>query len=194
MVDVLGVSFLVPSRLYKPDMYGNMRRVTNSESESNAETVAELATGDDDYDHDHDQEDNYEDDNEDNNDDGNDNDAEQSELVPTFSLSLTQSVGHHNYTGFNPEIAEIPFSHLDEVQILIASDGLFDIIQTDPPSEDMTFLGDVTNDATAIAEFAERRWRQDWKYIPDEKEPEEFSVTQFPAYDDIAVGVWSYKP
>jgi len=113
------------------------------------------------------------------------------DVVPTFNLSLTQSLGHHNFTGFLPEVVTVPFLPMDEVQIVIASDGLFDIIKDDD-SSDLLLL--ATASATEIAEFAEKRWKQEWKYIPDIANPEEFSYTHFPGFDDVSVGVWKYTP
>ena len=133
-----------------------------------------------------------------------------------YGLSLTQSIGHHGMTGFEPERKTIEFGDEDEVQIIIGSDGLFDIVcdKIDGP-----FLADVEH-ANNLIEFAEKRWLQKWilcitpvsrdsymKYksyreemsglklvdMPDGNSYYEYEETGFPLLDDISCVVWSQR-
>jgi serine/threonine protein phosphatase PrpC len=133
-----------------------------------------------------------------------------------FGLSLTQSIGHHSITGFAPERKTIKFDDEDEVQIVIGSDGVFDVIcnEIDGP-----FLAKV-EEATELVDFAEARWKQQWwnsitqearnKYMKNPKNREkmegliefrgaddkiyyEYESTIFPDYDDISCVVWSQR-
>jgi len=133
-----------------------------------------------------------------------------------FGLSLTQSIGHHGITGFDPERKTIEFSCDDEVQIIIGSDGLFDVVCHEI---DGLFLAQV-EEADALVKFADSRWKQEWlntiteqsrKFymslngymeqmttlknveMPDGKIYYEYERTTFPEYDDISCVVWSQR-
>jgi len=132
----------------------------------------------------------------------------------SIGLSLTQSIGHHQITGFEPECYTLSFSEMDVVQVVAGSDGVFDMVND---IVDGPFLSTAT--ALEIADFAENRWKQDWmqciradlytKYpssypTVDDSTPKlmmtdgvEYmliqNVTTFPDYDDISCAVWSYK-
>jgi serine/threonine protein phosphatase PrpC len=134
----------------------------------------------------------------------------------TFALSLSQSIGHHSKTGFEPEKKTIEFESEDVIQIVLSSDGVSDMIcdQVDDP-----FLSTVDT-AAEVVEFAEKRWKKDWfncitdksrdtymkhkKYreemenlkradMPDGKTYYEYEKTKFPQYDDISCIVWSQR-
>jgi serine/threonine protein phosphatase PrpC len=75
-----------------------------------------------------------------------------------FGLSLTQSIGHHGVTGFEPEVATIEFDGLDKMQVVVGSDGVFDMVCDN--IDDDVLLSEFT--ASEIVDFAERRWKQEW--------------------------------
>jgi serine/threonine protein phosphatase PrpC len=133
-----------------------------------------------------------------------------------YSLSLTQSIGHHGKTGFDPELKTVEFEDEDEIQIILGSDGIFDMVCQETDNE---FLSSVES-AEELATFAENRWRQDWtlcitaeewkKYMkykdfqktmadlknwqtPNGEEYYEYEITKFPIFDDISCVVWSQK-
>lgn len=133
-----------------------------------------------------------------------------------FGLSLTQSIGHHSITGFEPERKTIEFEDEDEIQIIIGSDGVFDVVcnEIDGP-----FLANVET-AEELVDFAEARWKQQWWnsitqdarniYMKNPKNRAmmetlvefqgadgkiyyEYDSTAFPEYDDISCVVWSQR-
>jgi serine/threonine protein phosphatase PrpC len=134
-----------------------------------------------------------------------------------FGLSLTQSIGHHCVTGFEPEVAMIEFDGLDTMQVVVGSDGVFDMVCD---NIDDVLLSELN--ASDIVDFAERRWKQEWMQCISYEEwskfdlhpsPKvkaqaanmkkllfgsetkyfEYGVTCFPSYDDISCAVWSQK-
>jgi len=136
--------------------------------------------------------------------------------ITNIGLSLTQSIGHHGITGFDPERKTIEFEDEDEVQIVIASDGVFDVVcdEIDGP-----FLANAER-AEELVDFAEARWKQQWwnsitqearntymKNIRNKNKMEsltefqgadgkiyyEYDSTIFPDYDDISCVVWSQR-
>jgi len=136
--------------------------------------------------------------------------------ISNFGLSLTQSIGHHNMTGFDPERKTIEFNDEDEVQIVIGSDGVFDVVCNEI---DNPFLANV-EEAEELVDFAEARWKQQWlnsitqearnnymKNLRDRKKMEslvefkgadgkvyyEYESTVFPEYDDISCVVWTQR-
>jgi serine/threonine protein phosphatase PrpC len=133
-----------------------------------------------------------------------------------FGLSLTQSIGHHSMTGFDPERKTIEFDDEAEVQIVIASDGVFDVVCNEM---DGPFLANV-EEADELVDFAEARWKQQWwnsitqerrnAYMKNPKNREkigtlvefqgadgkvyyEYESTTFPDYDDISCVVWTQR-
>ena len=105
-------------------------------------------------------------------------------IVPTSSL------GHNDITGYDPEHKILTF-HLDSdhVKIVCASDGLWDMVNTDIEGDKECLL---TMDADSLCAFAERRWKQEWKYCFDKDNMDKFKVTKFPSYDDIGVATYEY--
>ena len=88
------------------------------------------------------------------------------------SLVPSQSLGHNGMTGFAPCFKQIRFESTDEVRIVCGSDGLFDM------------LVDVsTGNVVELAKEAERRWRQEWKYLS-------YKTTYGGVIDDISCAIW----
>jgi len=52
----------------------------------------------------------------------------------------------------------------------------------------------LTMNADSLCEFAEKKWKQDWKYCRDNKNMENVTVTKFPSYDDIGIAIYDYSP
>jgi serine/threonine protein phosphatase PrpC len=113
-------------------------------------------------------------------------------LTDITSIAMTQSLGHHNLTGCVPTKEIIYFTEEDKVDIIIGSDGAWDIIDPEIIPSDNELL--LFSSAEEIALEAEKRWKQDWNFMYDE-EQEQIIVTNFESkfWDDISVGVWRKK-
>jgi len=104
----------------------------------------------------------------------------------------TQSLGHNELTGYAPEFKVITFDLAkDAVRIVAASDGLWDLLNLDFTQDNEAVL---KMDADSLCSFAEKKWKQDWKYCADNKNMENFTVTKFPSYDDIGIAIYDYTP
>jgi serine/threonine protein phosphatase PrpC len=105
-------------------------------------------------------------------------------LVPSSSL------GHNELTGYNPEYKILTFDlDSDKVKIVCASDGFWDMVNIELQDDKNNLL---TMDANSLCDFAERRWKQPWKYCTDRTNMDKFIVTNFPSYDDIGVATYEY--
>jgi serine/threonine protein phosphatase PrpC len=115
-------------------------------------------------------------------------------MLDKISLALTQSIGHHHVTGILPERVVIPFDLNDHIQIVIGSDGVFDVLNDVAILQDQQILSIGT--ATDILRYAENRWKQSWKQVCRDKNGEYYvhdPDTHFNEYDDISVAVWNQK-
>lgn len=96
-----------------------------------------------------------------------------------FYLVPTASLGHHGKTGL-PDISdmycEISYNPSDKIKIILASDGLWDMLNME---FDLYYL--LSKNAEELCTFAEMRWKQEWIYFDGK--------TKFPGYDDISVCV-----
>jgi serine/threonine protein phosphatase PrpC len=121
-------------------------------------------------------------------------------------LAMTQSLGHKNITGYDPERHVEYFEEIDTIHVLMGSDGLFDMlllekyIKTTPeitPSD----LEDIQKDnqdiivmtATELVEKAEQRWKkEDWTYHWHIKDYSQIMspISFMGAYDDISAITW----
>jgi serine/threonine protein phosphatase PrpC len=121
-------------------------------------------------------------------------------------LAMTQSLGHGNITGYHPERHIEYFEETDRINILMGSDGLFDMLLLTqkvktPPELSTDDLDDIQKDnddilimnATEIVEKIEKRWKkEDWVYHWHIKD---YSKVMSPisfngAYDDISAVTW----
>lgn len=110
-------------------------------------------------------------------------------------LVPTQSLGHNSITQFVPEKITIPFQDQDKIQIVLGSDGLWDVFSPDHP-EDQSILMEL--DAFELANIAESRWKQEWDVARDISAPDVLygvkSKYSESNYDDIAVITFSRLP
>lgn len=98
-------------------------------------------------------------------------------------LAVTQSLGHNGITGICPYKKTVEFGDMDNVVVLVASDGFWDMVILE---HDLPIC--LKSNATQLAEFAEARWKQTWNV---EVKPDKFAPTRFDRFDDIGVAVWS---
>ena len=76
-------------------------------------------------------------------------------------LQITRSSGHKAFTskpGENYGYMQINFDPSDDIKIITASDGVWDVIHT---NENISFLPDATD----LVLYAAERWCGDWNYI-----------------------------
>jgi len=107
--------------------------------------------------------------------------------VYEFWLAISQSLGHKNITGIAPEKKSILFNPDDKIDIIVASDGLWDVFNPEICEEDRVLALNAT--AQEIANEAEKRWKQPWDLHQDGII---YKDQTFPenGYDDVSVGVW----
>jgi len=101
-------------------------------------------------------------------------------------LSLTQSIGHHGITGICPDRRKIYFSSKDKVDVVVASDGVWDMMNHEFEEDLAMFLSSNTTSEDIMKE-AEKRWKQAWKY---DYEGRIYNDQKIPTYDDISVGIF----
>jgi serine/threonine protein phosphatase PrpC len=112
----------------------------------------------------------------------------------TFSNGLqiapTQTIGHNNITGISPEIFYIPLIPNSDYRILMASDGVFDVLMNDEDE----ILEFSKKSCDEIVELAENRWKQSWySVVSNEDDDSEsnklygpFKFTDPHHFDDIS--------
>jgi serine/threonine protein phosphatase PrpC len=105
-------------------------------------------------------------------------------------LAMTQSLGHHNITGLEPAVKIIHFGAEEKIDVIIASDGLWDVFNSNFEQDRAMILN---ASAREIAKEAEKRWKQEWDLIQGKNI---YKSQIFPAdqYDDVAVGIWRRRP
>ena len=118
-------------------------------------------------------------------------------------LAMTQSIGHYNITGFAPEFKTITYdSHMDHVRVIVGTDGFFDMCLVENTGTSAEEEAGRENDkkdllqltAEELADKAEKRWRQQWKYYyGGSRFPNLFEETAFDksSIDDIGIAIWS---
>jgi serine/threonine protein phosphatase PrpC len=95
-------------------------------------------------------------------------------------IAMTQSLGHNNITGLEPERKIIYFEEHHEVQVIGGSDGLWDVVMENE-SIDM--------DVDSLLTLAESRWKGTWNIDWNG----EVYQDKFPIYDDISVCIFRNK-
>jgi serine/threonine protein phosphatase PrpC len=118
-------------------------------------------------------------------------------------LAMTQSIGHNDITGYEPERKTIFFDANDKMDVIMGSDGLWEMILLDDgrhpiSEEDMPdVLQDkqdlLTMNAAELASKSEARWKKtDWKYYWSLNSLEKFIINGFDgSYDDISAIKWT---
>jgi len=97
-----------------------------------------------------------------------------------FALSMSQSLGHHNLIELFPEVVEIPYDSSDKINIICATDGLWDLFI----ENDYNDINDNLNmNLNELLDKYENRWKQEW--ILDD------TIEVFDEYDDIGIVLYS---
>jgi len=110
-----------------------------------------------------------------------------SELYTELYIAMTQTLGHHGITGLKPATKTIYFKPTDKVDVIVATDGVWDVIDPELNVEDKDKI--IHLSAEDIAKEAVNRWKQGWDYIYNN---ETYSNTEFgpSGWDDVSVGVF----
>ena len=121
-------------------------------------------------------------------------------------LAMSQSIGHDNCTGYEPEKNVVYFEPEDTVRCILGSDGLFDmillehaILQEPPltPEEVQDILQDQQDmlnlSSEELVRKAEMRWKQKWNFRWSIADYSKVIETSFGGYDDISVIVWKHN-
>jgi len=96
-------------------------------------------------------------------------------------LVPSQSFGHNNITGLAPSIVSIPYTAEDTVRVICGSDGFWDMCM-----EQYRLL--AFDSPETLMQIAEDRWKQQWEFHEDGKQP---VITSYGNdFDDIAIAVW----
>ena len=127
-------------------------------------------------------------------------------LSSNVMLSMTQSIGHLNITGFRPEIQTVYFNpDMDDIRVIVGTDGFFDMClvtelanttaltleESEAKEKDVQDL--LRMNSEELASKAEARWKQEWAYYyGGAKYPELVQDTKFEnsGIDDVGIAVW----
>ena len=77
-------------------------------------------------------------------------------------LQMTRCLGHSKITGDNYGYLTVSFNKTDNVKIISASDGVFDVVHSSEELYDFY-------DAFELVNYAAQKWCSDWKYVHPEK-------------------------
>jgi serine/threonine protein phosphatase PrpC len=126
-----------------------------------------------------------------------------------IKLAMTQSLGHDNITGIDPEIFTYDIQPEEKIRVVVGSDGLWDVMNLsaidnkpidDFPQElreyemmkrtsamdDMNLIKILSGNE--LAKLAEQRWKQDWQLW---YRKHKYDMPQkYLSYDDISVIVF----
>ena len=100
-------------------------------------------------------------------------------------LACTQALGHNSKTGYAPDKFVLNFESGTTYRILMGSDGLFDMMMLDNPT-DVNIL--QTKNSQELCDFVVSRWLQEWEAeMPDGR------ITRFKysreECDDVSVAI-----
>ena len=96
-------------------------------------------------------------------------------------IALSQSLGHDNITGLEPERKTIYFEENQEIQVIGGSDGLWDIVMKEEVCD---------MNALSLVELAKSRWQEEWDVIWNN----ETYKDKFHNYDDVTVCYYKNRP
>jgi serine/threonine protein phosphatase PrpC len=114
-------------------------------------------------------------------------------------LAITQALGHNGKTGIFPDITIIPYEEKDDIQIVLGSDGLFDMIIRERETDkfvESDLLAMVQMTGEEILKRAINRWLNVWEMHYDLKKPDLTMIGQYTKEqcDDVSVVKVILKP
>ena len=108
----------------------------------------------------------------------------------TVLLAPTQSLGHFDRTSLLPTVHTVRFSSSDHIKVVVASDGVTDMLNIDNIAKDKDTL--LRGSSTEIVEYANVRWNQEWDFASTGEGP--CTRERFTDIDDMCCGVMEYIP
>jgi serine/threonine protein phosphatase PrpC len=81
-----------------------------------------------------------------------------------YTIAMTQSLGHNNITGIQPERKVIPYTPENKVRVILMSDGVQDIICSEPEYYPQDIHTLCHYSSSEIASMSETRWKQQWQF------------------------------
>lgn len=110
-------------------------------------------------------------------------------LRGNYCLEFTRSLGHKRIIGIVPEICSFDIPIDSSIRIVLCTDGITDIINTDTIQEDREIL--AREPASKIVEYAVERWTKEWKMRSlDETITESIERFNQNEMDDCACITW----
>ena len=119
-----------------------------------------------------------------------------------FSIkAYSKSSEEENFTSKSALLVEPTIFSIDKeegIEIILATDGLWDIIKEDNPSEEiMSIIENAKqkneNISKAITNFAEARWKQEWTVINQDNTTYKTKMIYSEQWDDISCYYLSFK-
>lgn len=112
--------------------------------------------------------------------------------IPSWQILYThnhlfvpsQALGHDGITEFAPERQTIHYETTDQIKVIMASDGLWDVFMPSHP-EDYERL--LTLNGEQLADLAELRWKQSWNMVKSVDDTDPPRPASFEIYDDVSV-------
>ena len=111
-----------------------------------------------------------------------------------LKIAMSQALGDGWVTGIEPEQFEYTFDSNDIVRVVAGTDGFWEQYIFDGPDAAEDLLNITTLSAEQLIDIAAKRWKQEWTYYWNPRDPDDFIVTEYGgAYDDIALAIWSNR-
>jgi serine/threonine protein phosphatase PrpC len=103
------------------------------------------------------------------------------------TVNMTHALGHNQNTGDFISHETVSRNHELSYKVVAGSDGFWQMTS----NQDTPFIASRENTSQTLVEFADKRWKQLWKFISLDEGTHE-GVT-FPAHniDDIAIACWN---
>lgn len=113
-------------------------------------------------------------------------------LRGNYCLEFTRALGHKRIIGIEPETHSFDLSLDDSIRIVLCTDGITDMLNTNNIEEDRELL--KTASANKILEYAVERWKKEWviKNWDENTETYKESIDRFDdnEIDDCACITW----
>jgi serine/threonine protein phosphatase PrpC len=96
----------------------------------------------------------------------------------------SQALGHDGITEFAPERYTVYYESSDQIKVVMASDGLWDVFTPSHP-DDYACLQNLNGEQ--LADLAELRWKQTWNMLKTHDDTDPPQPASFEVYDDVSV-------
>jgi serine/threonine protein phosphatase PrpC len=90
--------------------------------------------------------------------------SEYAKFSNNVMLATTQAIGHNGRTGIAPDVTTIHYEPGDVMQVVIGSDGFWDMVMKHNEDEMLSF---ATKSSNELLSLCMGRWLQEWEMQPD---------------------------